>query len=377
MKRSLLTLLAAACLAATFTASASAKSGLFGVVVTPQVAAEPASVLDSQMGLMVRNGVQSVRVNFDWSATEPVQGHYNFAEEDTLVALAAKHHLSLLPIVEFTPYWASSHRSDAWTEYAPTSPRLIASFMTALVKRYGPHGTFWATHHPYGPVRSWQIWNEPEGTTYDWRSQPWYKTYPPFLKAAYVAVHRADRGAKVLTGALVALNCQNCTPWAEARLFYKAGFKRYFDVVAVNDFTLASTVAGTVNYNLEIIRRVRNVMRAYHDGAKPIWITELTWTAALGRIPPSDYYGFETTASGQAARLTAFYKRIATQHPYGIQRAYWYTWASPYSPAPEFPGADITFQYSGLLKWTVGASVFQPLPLLGAYAKVAHRYANR
>jgi hypothetical protein len=329
------------------------------------------------MALMRHSGVQWVRVNFDWSQTEPTQGQFNWAEADNIVAAAAKNHLSLLPVVEFTPQWASTHPSAAWTEYAPRAGT-FAPFMTALIPRYGPHGTFWSTHGPKRPVRAWQIWNEPEGTNYDWRSVPFWTTYTAFLKEAYRAAHRADHGATVVTGALVALSCvPECLPWNEAKLFYRAGFKRYFDVLAVNDFTLTHTVQGTVDYNMVIVQRVRNVMRQYHDLRKPIWITELTWTAALGRIPKRDYLGFETTPKGQAARLTAFYTRLAAQHPNNIQRAFWFDWTSTYSPTPEFTGSDISFQYAGLLKWAPGDPVFQRLPLLKAYAKVAHRYANR
>jgi polysaccharide biosynthesis protein PslG len=373
MKRLGLTLLLVGCLCAGTSASASAK-GLFGVTITPDLAAEPVSVLDAQMALMHHSGVQWVRVNFDWSRTELAQGQYDWSELDNLAGAAARHGISLLPLVEFTPQWASSHPSAAWTEYAPTSPSLFASFMTALVERYGPHGKYWTAHRPARPIRAWQIWNEPEGVGYDWRSQPWSQTYPPLLKAAYAAVHRADRGASVVSGALVALACKNCLPWQEASLFYRAGFKRYFDVLAINDFTRGRTPQVTVNDDLTIVNKVRAVMARYHDLRKPIWITELTWTAALGKIPPSSYLGFETTAKGQAARMTALYTRLATRHPANVQKAFWYAWSSSYSPQPEFTGSDLSFQYVGLLKWAPSDPVFQPMPLLQTYAKLAHRY---
>src|SRR5579859_2122284 len=128
MKRFGLTLLLVCCLCAAATAPASAK-GLFGVTVTPDLAAEPPSVLDAQMALMHRSGVEWVRVNFDWSKTELSPGVYDWSELDNLVGAAARNGLSLLPLVEFTPQWASSHPSAAWTEYAPTSPSLFANFM--------------------------------------------------------------------------------------------------------------------------------------------------------------------------------------------------------------------------------------------------------
>jgi hypothetical protein len=379
VKRLLPTALAALCLCAVSAPIATAKSGLFGVVMTPDLAAQPLSVLNPQMGAMASHGVQAVRTGFDWETTEPTAGHYDWTEPDNIVTAAASHGLLLLPIVEFTPRWASSHPSSAWDEYAPTSPQLYANFMTALVQRYGPAGSFWKSHPSLrkDPIRSWQIWNEPEGTKYDWRSTPWPKTYTALLKAAYKAVHAADRHAQVVTGALVGLAGPGLLPWLEASALYKAGFKHYFDVVAVNAFTYDPSVANSVSQSLKVVQKVRAVMKAHHDGAKPVWVTEFTWTAARSYNVPHKYYdGFETTSKGQAARLAAYYTRVATQHPDNIKRAFWFDWASPYIPTPVSPGGDVTFQYSGLLKWQPGTA-FTQLPLLRAYARVAHKYANR
>jgi hypothetical protein len=325
---------------------------------------------------MQRNGVQWLRTGFDWSQTQPGPFQLNWALDDNVVAAAANHGLHLLPVVEFTPQWASTHPSSGWLFYAPKSPSLYANFMTLLVQRYGPGGTFWKANPGvrYMPVRAWQIWNEPEGTNYDWRSAPWPKTYTALLKAAYAAVHRADRGATVVSGALVALNCTGCVQWQEAGTLYRAGFGHYFDALAVNTFSYSPSVAKSVQDDITILDRVRAVMRSHHDAAKPIWITEFTWTAVRSyHVPKMFYDGFETTSKGQAQRLTALYTRLATRHPDGVQRAFWFDWSSPYLPHPVLNG-DVTFQYAGLVKWTIGDPVFTPLPVLKAYAGVAKRY---
>lgn len=382
MKRLLISTVAALCLLAATTATASAR-GLFGVVIDPNLAglaqSAPAS-FDRQVALMHRSGVQWMRTDFDWSVAEPQKGVYNWAPTDAIVAAAAGHGIQVLPIVEFTPQWASTHPGSAWKFYAPTSDALYAQFLTALVKRYGPHGTFWKAdpHVRYHPIRAWQIWNEPEGTQYDWRTRPWQPTYAKLLKAAYPAIHKADHGATVVSGALVALNCgRGCLPWNEASALYKLGWKRDFDALAMNVFTLnPKSVAGTVGYDLTIVSRVRAVMARYHDSAKPVWITELTWSSALGRIPKSDLEGFETTAKGQAQRIAAFYKELAVHHPDNIQRAFWYDWASSDSATPDYPGSDVSFQFTGLTRWGGGAQPFVPQPGLKAYSQMAHRYAG-
>jgi hypothetical protein len=376
MRRRVIGVLGAlALIAAPGAGAASRHPGLFGVVMTPDLAASPASILGPQMALMQRSGVQSLRTGIDWETTEPAPGVFDWRQDDLVVGEAAMHHLALVPIVEFTPRWASSHPSAAWEHYAPSSDRLYAAFMTALVARYGDGGSFWSQHptRRYEPVRAWQIWNEPEGTGYDWRTAPWPSSYTALLKAAYRAVHHADAHALVITGALVGLACSGCLPWTEATALYRAGFKGFFDVLAVNSFTFAPSVLRSVNQSVRIVHLVRAVMAAHHDARRPIWVTEFTWPATASFAVPHKFFdGIETTTRGQAARLSAYYTRIATEHPENIQRAFWFDWASPYRPYPVMDG-DVTFQYSGLLKWQPGTA-FTPKAVLHAYARVALRF---
>ena len=330
------------------------------------------SELDSQMGLMAASGVEAVRTDLAWASIETAPGAYNWSNTDAIMAAAASHGLQVLPIVEFTPQWASSHPQSAWLYYAPSNPATYGQFLTALIDRYGPHGSFWAAHPQLtrDPIRAWQIWDEPAGTKYDWRSAPWPSTYTRLLKTAYQAIHRADPGATVVTGAVVALNGTNLTQWAETSALYRAGFKRYFDVLAVNAFTGGPSASAAVNRSLQIVARVRQVMRAHGAGRTPIWITEVTWTAALGRIPPSQYAGFETTAKGQAQRLGDYFSDVATRHPEGIQRAFWYNWFSSYQDITNTP----TFEFSGLTQWRGPGTSLRSLPVLSQYASVVAKF---
>jgi hypothetical protein len=331
-----------------------------------------ASELNSQMGLMASSGVEAVRTDFAWSGIEPGPGTYTWSNTDSIVAAAASHGLQVLPIIEFTPRWASSNPNGAYLYFTPSNPATYGQFLTALIDRYGPKGSFWAAHPKLArdPIRAWQIWDEPAGTKYDWRSAPWPSKYTTLLKTAYQAVHRADPGATVVTGAVVALNGTNLTQWAETSALYRAGFKRYFDVLAVNAFTGGSSATSSVNRSLEIVARVRQVMRAHGDGRKPIWITEVTWTAAVGRIPPSEYAGFETTAAGQAQRLADYFSAVATRHPEGIQRAFWYDWFSSYENVTNTP----TFEFSGLTQWRGPGTRLQAMPVLSRYASVVAKF---
>lgn len=347
-----------------------------GTVLDPGVAytISPAQ-LDDQLALMARSGVESVRTNLFWSGTQTSPTTFNWTAADTLVLAVARHHLSLLPVVEQTPAWASSRPSSpVYFNFPPTSPRLFGNFMTALIERYGPHGTIWklAPRLRRYAVRYWQIWNEPAGN-FDWLGVPYAATYVAMLRSGYKAVHRADPGGHVVLGAVTALNSTNRLPWTEMSAFYKAGARHFFDIASVNAYTYSQSVLPSVLRSLAIVTRVRAVMRSHGDARKRLWVTELTWPASQGKVPPKDLVGFETTAAGQAARLSAYYRYLAAHRAhFGISRAFWYAWATSYS-ASQTIGLTPTFAFSGLVRFGPTNGSFHPLPVLLAYARAAAR----
>jgi hypothetical protein len=350
--------------------------GFFGTMLTNWSSTDrlPDPVLDAQMASMARSGVESVRFGLRWADVEPSPGVFNFSETDRLVAAAARHRIDVLPMVLHTPQWASSNPSNPnFYLYAPTDPQLYANFMRTLVGRYGPRGSFWASSGtPKVPIRNWQIWNEPAADFF-WATRPWQPSYVRLLRPAYRAVHAADRGATVLLGSLAGVTTG--TPWAQLRQLYRAGAKGAFDAVSVHFFSAARSLKLTVSQTLQIAKLIRREMRRGRDRLKKVWYTELTWTAAKGKIAKRHLLGFETTPKGQAARLRGVFSRLARERRrLGVGRVYWYNWASEYSPTfqPGGPGA-LTFQYAGLNK-VDGSDNYRPLPLLRTYARTTARF---
>src|SRR5437762_133142 len=91
----------------------------------------------------------------------------------------------------------------SWSLSSPARPRrdvaAYAAYCAALVRRYGPAGTFWA-EHPSTPrlvIRAWQIWNEPNLPVY-WTTQPFATGYVRLLKAARKAIKAVDRGSTIV-----------------------------------------------------------------------------------------------------------------------------------------------------------------------------------
>jgi hypothetical protein len=350
--------------------------GLFGVVFDPissDGSALPAATIDAQAAAMARAGVESIRVPFSWATIEPRAGALNWQRTDPIVAAAAAHGLQLLPNLIYTPTWASSRpRSATPYLYGPSDPRQFARFATAIVNRYGASGTFWREHPSLrrDPVTEWQIWNE-QGFPKFWRSTPWPRTYTSLLKAAYVAIHRAEPRAQVIAGSLVDSGPQ--TQWAEMSALYRAGAKPYFDAISVHPFVVdRRSATHTVALMAKIVAFVRRVMRAHGDGSKPILLTEVTWPADVGIVAKRRLLGLETTPAGARARLAAAYAFLSRRgRSLGITQAYWYTWASTFDRHD--PAAEVSYDFAGLNRITAQGR-FAPQPILGTYAATAARF---
>ncbi len=138
------------------------------------------------------------------------------------------------------------------------------------------------------------------------------------LRAAYRAVHAADRGATVLAAGLPNRS------WDDLRAIYEAGGRGSFDAIAIHPFT------KRVPDVLRIVRKVRAVQRRYKDARRPVWLTEMCWPASAPRGgEPFEGEPFETNNRGQAAKLGRVLRLLAAKRrSYNIERVFWYTWHS-------------------------------------------------
>jgi hypothetical protein len=316
-----------------------------------------------QLKTMVSSGVQSFRTAFSWAAAQPYRSDADvpadqkaqftdvggvptdFHVTDMIVGDAARDRLTVLPTVLYTPAWdavPNSHGVATPRRYAP-----YAAYLTALIGRYGPRGSFWRANRqiPKVPIRSWQIWNEPN-LSYYWK-QPFASTYVSFLRTTRAAVKKADHGAQVVLGALTN------TAWKSLGQIYKVkGAKTLFDVVAVNGFT--KIPANVMLFMLF----VRHAMSRFGDGAKPLLATEISWPSAKGQT--HDKYDFITTQAGQAHDIATLLPLIGSQRlALHLMGFYWYTWMG------EETHGTSAFNFSGLLAFHNGKVAVKPA--LGAF----------
>jgi hypothetical protein len=317
--------------------------------------------LASQFKLMVKSGVETVRVAFNWPVAQPFApgtpapaGYVdiggvptNFSATDEIVGLAARSGITVLPTVLYVPGWDAKVNKDGGL-HIPKRVKPYAAYITALIHRYGPHGSFWAGKSRRQPIRAWQIWNE-ANLTYYW-PQPFAKGYVALLRAAHNAIKQADPGAKVVLGALTN------TAWKYlAQINHIHGARRLYDVISVNGFT--KTPSGVLTY-LQLVRRAAN---AEGEKQKPLLATELSWPSAKGKSP--QHFDWNTTEKGQAKNISALLPLLAA-HRKALNLAGfdYYTWmGAEYRHAP-------AFNFAGLLRYRNNGQI-QAKPALAAYTK--------
>jgi polysaccharide biosynthesis protein PslG len=342
LRRALVPLMLLALLAAAPAAEArKVPKGWLGVSFGPQYVGAH-STLTAELRRMRRSGVESARFAVYWGDLQRSAGHAPYYRGlDRIVAAAAKARLPLLPVVLGAPSWATLDTSRPID--VPSDPADYATFVSGLVKRYGPGGTYFKQHKnvPRFPIRSWQIWNEVSNSWY-W-DDSWRSSYPRLLRAAYDAIKAADPGARVIQSGLnTGAGGRSWDVLADLYAQLDAqGLGRPFDEVAAHVYT--AKVADA----LQVVRETRAVTARYADGERPIRVTELAWPAARGKLRHEHGHKREffaaTTDKGMAKRLAAGVLMLARQRrALGIAGVDWFQWASSYK------GTHDAFRYSGL-----------------------------
>jgi hypothetical protein len=318
----------------------------------------PRADLAREASIMRGAGVGSMRVAFYWRDMQPeAGGSVDFAETDRIVAAAANARVRVLPVLVRSPPWAAGGDTR---EGAVPDPAAYASWVEAVVRRYGPRGSFWPDRRDVRPmyVRQWQIWNEPDIPRY--LSPPsrtsWATAYVRLLRPANRAVKRADPRAQVIAAGLTNRS------WLDLRRLYQAGARPHFDAAAIHPFSRRPSNV------VKIVRLARQEMRRRGDARKPLMLTELSWSSGQGRSTFN--YGWETTERGQAERVTQAFRALArVRTELRIGGVWWYTWLSP--PL----GDDASFSYSGLRRIRDGRAVNKPAYL--AFRRVVRQLRSR
>ena len=305
------------------TAQAAAPRDFVGIT-SEDAFAYPGQYRSTTMSQQHALGVRLIRQVFDWATVETSPGSYRFGFYDGFVLNAAAQGIAVLPVLHNPPsfYWRGSSERP-WCP--PRQLSTMAEYARAAVRRYGPNGSLWRENPgvPRLPVRSWQIWNEPNLGVY-WCDHPKPREYARMLRVVGKAIKSEDPRAEIVTAGLPDSKLSSAMPLDKfvARL-YKARGKRYFDTLAINGY-------ATNNAQLsELLHRVRRNMNRHRDKRARLWITEIGWGTGG---PPHRY---NVGMAGQASRIGSSFRLLAKlRRKLRLRGVVYYSWRDhqPYPP---------------------------------------------
>ncbi len=298
-----------------------------------------AGLNDEQLQRLSDGGVESIRLGIEWGTIQPERnGPIDWSDTDAAIAGAVRAGFDVLPTVSGVPAWAvnlarvpggGGSTAPAQLPVNGAAARGWKALLTQAVERYGPGGDFWAANPGLRPrpLRTWQIYNEPNFKFFVARPNP--AQYGKLVKISHAALKAADPKAQVILaglfarpkGARTASGKHRSVNWYASDFLarmYKTnpGIKARFNGVALHPYTrFAGDIPG-------IVEELRKVLAANRDSGKGLWLTELTWSSQ--RPTPSNV--FAKGVGGQARELTKSFRTLrAQQAKWRIKRVYWFS----------------------------------------------------
>jgi hypothetical protein len=284
-------------------------------------------------------GVDSVRIPIGWGAIQSEKnGPADFDAVDNLVSGAAQAGIKVLPFVYDAPLWAVSQAVVPGSGGGTKAPKTLpvksaaqrsawAGFLRLAVERYGPEGAFWRANPglPEQPIRTWQIWNEPNFKYFVVRPNP--ADYGKLVTISYAAIKSVDPGAKLILGGMFALpNEANfkvkppqayfATDFLDRMYKTTPGVKSKFSGVALHPYT------GHYQKLSPDIEEFREILKLNHDAGKGLWITEIGWSSQ----PHAGHDGFAKGPAGQVTQLNGAFKLFKrNQVKWKLKQIYWFS----------------------------------------------------
>ena len=259
--------------------------------------------LDKKLQAIHDAGIRFVRADFVWSLIENPQGEWHFEKIDATLSELEKYDLTFLPILDYDTPWSRPvlEHLDLWKE-----------FVRKVVTRY------------QDKLRYWEVWNEPNLEQF-WYSKPNAADYAKLLIESSRVIREIDPNLKVVYGGTSGI------PFKFIEESFAAGACEAFDVMNIHPYRNGLASTGTDDSFVDEIGMVRDLMRRYGAGDKPIWITEMGWAsipnfeniyvsypqATLRALAPQKIALLEDRAYPHSRGESAsnFYAQIASLYP--------------------------------------------------------------
>lgn len=273
----------------------------------------PAPAPAAEVGLNVNGGAASgTPADFDqlteigskWARHFLYWDDAQLASYDRIIAEEDRRGIKTLLVV------ASASRQ------APSNPQAYADFVGSMARRWK------------GRLEAIEIWNEADEGHF-WIGGPNPSAYVDLLQRSYAAIKAADPQMKVVFSPTVGHN------YDFLEKAYAAGAKGYFDVMSAHTDT-ACLVNSPMDYYRDPNGRIgRYVFLGYrelratmlaHGDDKPIWLTEIGWSAAQHACETGAWAGQKLAGVDEAtqARFLREAYHCLAQDSY-VQVAMWFT----------------------------------------------------
>ncbi|NLE43183.1 MAG: hypothetical protein GX620_00570 [Chloroflexi bacterium] len=232
--------------------------------------------IQSTMRMVREMGAPWIVEFFPWPYIEPNEGRYSWGHSDMVIEHATNQGLTVIARLGWVPAWARPNPAmqETTLSYLDTEQYdAFAEFVAAFVARY------------HDEIDHIIIWNEPN-LSFEWGYRPVDpEGYTELLHAVYGRAHAANPDVVVLAGALAPTlegegSAAGLNDLAYLERMYRAGAEASFDALAVHAYGLTRPPDDPPDPGIINFRRtelLREVMAAYGDSDKPIYVTEAGW----------------------------------------------------------------------------------------------------
>ena len=229
------------------------------------------------------SGAKWVRMGLIWALANPQKDSIDFSQYDWIFNKAIEKGLSVVPVISWTPQWASSKPNDSLYVFYPPCTNSIGTYNAGL----GSNGTGFdyltkfadtLSKHYKGKIDNFEFWNEPDMNYYLRNPSGLFETAPIYAKMLayfYSGIKQGNPSAKVVLGGLAqGAAAYGCDTAFLHKILSDALFPAASNYNILNfhtNFKNISEIDKQINWNLSL-----NIQ---YKGDTKYWITETSYTS--------------------------------------------------------------------------------------------------
>jgi hypothetical protein len=265
--------------------------GYYGVNY-PAIGTDSDSQRRLHLAAIADSGLDEIRNTIHWNEIEPTAPtgtthRYRFVRPDLWIGDAAREGLRTQATLTYTPDWNDTDdlvcNVFGAVSHGPNDLNAYALALEQMVRRYGPGGSFWDEHPslPYRPVRTWEIWNEQNLTSY-WCPAPDAHRYAEMFVLAAEAVKRIRPNASVVVGGMTLASPSGSAvdpgSFLRAAVAHRPALAQLADAVAVHVYP-----QGSIEQQLQVFEVFRDELRQGNvPDSTPMLVNEVGWSTGGG-----------------------------------------------------------------------------------------------